>query len=102
MPSSGQRCWDASPEETDPNTGYSPTFCRAHKSGMVSTTLENNPPVAITIKGPVTARKAKVLGVGSSGLEWAMQEAEKGWVQMPGKGESTRSRDHTTQEQELF
>ena len=67
MPSSGQRCWDASPEETDPDTAYNPTFCRAHKSGMVSTTLKNNPPMAITIKGSVTTRKAKVLGVGSSG-----------------------------------
>lgn len=66
MPRSGQRCWDASPKETDPDTAYSPTFCRAHKSGMVSTTLENNPLTAITIKGPVTARKAKVLGVGIS------------------------------------
>lgn len=39
---------------------------------------------------------------GSVAEEWAMQEAEKGWVQMPGKGESTWSRDHTTQGQELF
>lgn len=66
MPSSRQRCWDASPEETDPDTAYSPTFCRAHEPGMVGTTLENNPPMAIIIKGPVTARKAKVLGVGIS------------------------------------
>lgn len=67
MPSSGQRCWDASPEEADPYTAYSPTFCRAHKPGMVSTTLENNPPVAITTKGPVTTMKARVPGVGSNG-----------------------------------
>lgn len=56
-------------------------------------------------RDPEKEDRHKSQSPGSGGAvaeEWPMQKAEKGWVQMPGKGESTWSRDHTTQGQELF